>query len=125
MAVLQEPSEFKVWVKEIAYQLLIKLSLSLTWNIQKYVCFSFLSPERRSEVVLEEKPESSLVKNVSFAGHVNNQKIHPDSPVDEPQGQHCTSCNANDSSLDCIVGALQNPRTVTDVKSNETRKPTS
>ena len=66
-----------------------------------FVCFSFLSPERRSEVVLEEKLESSLVKNVSFAGHVQKEKALPDTPVDAPQGQHCTSHNANDSSLDC------------------------
>lgn len=70
--------------------------------IYAFVWFSFPSSERRSDVVLEEKPESSLVKNVSFAGHVNKEKIHPDTPVDAPQqGQHCTSYNANGSSLDC------------------------
>ena len=62
------------------------------------VCFSFLSSYRRPEVFLEEKPESSLVKNISFAGHATKEKIHPGTPVDAPQGQHCTSCNANDSS---------------------------
>ena len=36
------------------------------------------------------------MKNVSFTGHVNKEKIHP-----APQGQHCTSFNANGSSLDC------------------------
>ena len=56
-----------------------------------FVCISFLSSERSSEIVLEEKLESSLVKNVSFAGHVNKEKALPDTPVDAPQGQHCTS----------------------------------
>lgn len=64
-----------------------------------FVCFSFLSPERRSEVVLEEKLESSLVKNVSLAGHANNEKTLSDTPVDAPQGQNCASYNANDSSF--------------------------
>ena len=57
-----------------------------------FVCFSFLSSERSSEIVLEEKLESSLVKNVSFAGHVSKEKALPDTPVDASQGQHCTSC---------------------------------
>ena len=41
------------------------------------------------------------MKNISFAGHVNKEKIYPATPVDAPQGQHCTSYIANDSSLDC------------------------
>ena len=57
--------------------------------IYAFVCFSFLSPKRRSEVVLEEKPESSLVKNVSFAGHVSKKEVHSDTPLDGlQQGQH-------------------------------------
>lgn len=52
-------------------------------------CSIFFS-NRRPDIVLEEKPESSLVNNVSFAGHVNNSKPHPDTQLDAPnQGQHC------------------------------------
>ena len=41
------------------------------------------------------------MKNVSLAGLVNKEETLPDTSMDAPQGQHCTSYNVNDSSLDC------------------------
>ena len=40
--------------------------------------------KRRSDVVLEEKPESSLVKKVSIAGHVTKDEEQPGEKVDSP-----------------------------------------
>ncbi len=82
--------------------------------IKLFVCFSFLSSffsERRSDVVLEEKPESSLVKNVSFAGHVNKDKPLPEIQQDAPhQGQRCTYTNMHNTSSSVCCGELcKNP----------------
>lgn len=55
--------------------------------------------QRRSDIVVEEKPESSLVKNVSFTGHVNKvELLHQGAQVDAPQGQQYASYNTHDSS---------------------------
>ena len=60
--------------------------------------FYFIS-FRRSDILLEEKPESSLVKNVSFGGHANKEKPHQGTQIDVPhQGEKCTSCNSYDLS---------------------------
>lgn len=39
---------------------------------------------RRSDVALEEKPESSLVKNVSIASQMTKDEQQPRSEVDTP-----------------------------------------
>ena len=48
-----------------------------------YECVYFF-PLRRSDVVLEEKPESSLVKNVSIASQMTKAEQQPGSEVDTP-----------------------------------------
>lgn len=61
-------------------------TIRTTSSVNKIRSFFFLF-FRRSEVASEEKPESSLVKNLSIAGHVVRGEEQPvASTVDAPQG---------------------------------------
>ena len=50
---------------------------------KNYDCVYYF-PLRRSDVVLEEKPESSLVKNVSIASQITKDEQQPGSGADTP-----------------------------------------